>query len=110
MTDNREGVLDKIRALLSKTVERGCTEEEHLAALAKARALRDAYEVTDAELQLAKEESAVFRREPPGTKDPHRIKWWLISAVAQFTDTRAWRDNGGSIVFCGLPSDVRHAT
>ena len=34
----REKLLDKIRALLSKTTESGCTEGEYLAALAKARA------------------------------------------------------------------------
>jgi len=37
----REKLLDKIRALLSKTTESGCTEGEYLAALAKARALMD---------------------------------------------------------------------
>jgi hypothetical protein len=30
MTDNREKMLDKIRALLSETTENGCTEEEYL--------------------------------------------------------------------------------
>jgi hypothetical protein len=110
MTHNRENMLDKIRALLSKTVERGCTEEEHLAALAKARAWMDAYDVSDDELQLAKEESAVFRREPPGTKDPHGIKFNLSHAVGKFTDTRGWRDGKAGLVFCGLPADVRFAT
>jgi hypothetical protein len=110
MTDNRENLLDKIRALLSKTVERGCTEEEHLAALAKARAMRDAYEITDEELHLTEKESAIFRQEPPGTKDPNKIKNFLVEAVAQFTDTRAWRNKDRTLTFCGLPSDVRHAT
>jgi hypothetical protein len=113
MTDNRENTLNKIRALLSKTMENGCTEEEHLAALNKARAFMDAYEVTDADLQLAKEEGAIFRKEPPGTKDPHLIKSSLVEAVAKFTDCRAWRENrtaGAALVFCGLPSDARFAT
>jgi hypothetical protein len=34
MTTQRESLLDKIRALLAKTVEAGCTESEALAALA----------------------------------------------------------------------------
>jgi Protein of unknown function (DUF2786) len=113
MTDNREKMLDKIRALLSKTVENGCTEEEHFAALAKARALMDAYEVTEADLQLAKDEGAILREEPPGTRDPHGIKRGLYMAIARFTDCRAWRNGtygNADLAFCGLPSDVRFAT
>ena len=40
--NNRNSLL----ALLSKTVENGCTESEALAALDKARAMMDAHEVT----------------------------------------------------------------
>jgi hypothetical protein len=109
----REKLLNKIKALLSKTTENGCTQEEELTALAKARALRDAYEVSDAELQLTKEESAILREEPPGTEDPHRIKSNLYYAVGKFTDCQAWRNHkskGGGLVFCGLPADARFAT
>jgi hypothetical protein len=70
MDDNREKLLVKIRALLSKTTENGCTEKEELSALAKARAMMDAYEVTAEDLQLTKEEAAILREEPPGTEDP----------------------------------------
>jgi hypothetical protein len=113
MDDNREKMLDKIRALLSKTTENGCTEEEELAALAKARALMDAYEVTEADLQLTKDQAAILREEPPGTEDPHGIKSYLYYAVGTFTDCRMWRNHkskGGGIVFCGLPADARFAT
>jgi Protein of unknown function (DUF2786) len=70
MTTEREGLLDKIRALLAKTVAAGCTESEALAALSKGRALMDAHCVTEAELKLTKEEKAILRREPRGSKDP----------------------------------------
>jgi hypothetical protein len=113
MMDDREKMLDKIRALLSKTTENGCTEEEALAALAKARALKDAYEVTDEDLRLTKDQAAILRQEPPGTKDPHGIKFGLSYAVAEFTSCRAWRrhrSEGGGLVFCGLPADARFAT
>jgi hypothetical protein len=113
MTDNREKMLDKIKALLSKTTENGCTEEEELAALAKARALMDAYEVTEADLQLTKDQAAILREEPPGTEDPHGIKFSLSYAVAKFTDCRVWRQHrrkGGGLVACGLPADARFAT
>jgi hypothetical protein len=105
----REKLLDKIRGLLSKTTENGCTEEEYLAALAKARAMMDAYEVTEADLQLTKEEGVVLLKERTGT-DPHHIKWSMSRAVAQFFDCKAWRDSDGKLVFLGLKSDVQSAT
>jgi hypothetical protein len=95
---------------MSKTVGAGCTEPEALAALDKARALMDAYEVDETELQLTKEEKAILRSEPPGTRDPHNIKFYLCSATAKFCNCKAWRDQGDKLVFCGLPSDVRLAT
>ena len=97
MTTQREGLLDKIRALLAKTMEAGCTEEEAMSALAKAQAMRDAYAVTEAELNLTKEEKAIFRREPPGTKDPHRIKYQLIGGVSQFCNCQGWRNRGTKV-------------
>ncbi len=105
---NREALLDKIRALLNKTVANGCSEPEALAALDKARAMMDAYEVTEADLKLTKMTAAVFNREEPGTRDPHGIKSQLAMSVATFTDCEAWRSNG-AIVFCGLPSDAELA-
>jgi hypothetical protein len=113
MSDNREKLIDKIKALLSKTTERGCTQEEEFAALAKARGLQDAYEISDAELQLTKAEAAILRAEPPGTEDPHGIKFDLSYAVAEFTDCRVWKNHksaGNNLVFCGLPADARFAT
>jgi len=104
----REKLLDKIRALLSKTTENGCTEEEYLAALAKARALMDTYEITEADLQLTKEEGVVLRREMTGT-DPHHIKFNMSRAVGEFCDCRAWRERDGKFVFLGLPSDTQFA-
>jgi Protein of unknown function (DUF2786) len=113
MTTKREELIAKVKALLEKKVEAGCTEAEALAALTKARAMMDAYAVTESELQLTKEEKAILRREPEGTKDPHRIKWFLCGAVAKFCSCQSWRsrrDQGGGLTFCGLPSDAQFAT
>jgi hypothetical protein len=113
MTIERDSVLNKIRALLAKTMENGCSEAEAMAALGKAQAMKDAYAVTEGELNLTKEEKAILRREPPGTKDPHRIKWFLGAAVSKFCNCRCWRERrakGGGLVFCGLPSDAQFAT
>jgi hypothetical protein len=111
MTTEREGLLDKVRGLLSKTVTNGCTEAEALTALSKARAMMDAYCVTEGELNLTKDEKAILRREPPGSKDPHRIKWLLLSSVARFCGCQGWRTTHERILtFCGLPSDAQFAT
>jgi hypothetical protein len=56
---NRNSIIEKVKALLAKTTENGCTEEEELAALAKVRAWIDAHEITDDELQLSQEEKAI---------------------------------------------------
>jgi hypothetical protein len=113
MTINRDGLIEKVKALLSKTVDNGCTEQEALAALDEAHALMDAYEVTGADLQLTKEETAILRSEPPDSLDPHNIKFNLMGSVADFCSCEAWRTRkpeGKVVTFCGLPSDARLAT
>jgi hypothetical protein len=110
MNNNRESLLTKIRALLAKTEENGCTEAESMAALDKARALMDAAEITAEDLQLTKKEKAILRSEPPGTKDAHKIKAYIANAVARFADCRVWRAKGGGLTFCGLASDAQFAT
>ena len=109
MTINRESLLDKIRALMSKTTDNGCTEQEALSALSKARAMMDAYEVSEEDLALTKEEKAVLRAEPKGTRDPHGIKVSIAMPVAKFCDCEVWKSSNG-LTFCGLKSDVQFAT
>ena len=48
---DRNSIIEKIKALLSKTTENGCTEEEELSALAKARAWIDTHEISSDELR-----------------------------------------------------------
>jgi len=109
MTTQREALLTKIRALLSKTVAAGATESEALSALAKARAMMDVYDVGDDELALTKEEKAILLREPRDSTDPHRIKQWLAVVVAKFCECEVWRNHDSLIVFCGLKSDAQFA-
>jgi hypothetical protein len=104
----REQLIRKIKALLAKKVENGCTEEEYLSSLAMARAMIDAHEVTEDELQLTKKEGVVLRKDAAGT-DPHHIKWNMSLAVAQFCDCKAWLDHDKKLVFVGLVSDTHLA-
>lgn len=114
MTNNREALLDKIRALLNKTQAQGCTEHEEMLALDKARAMMDAYEVTEEDLKLTKQEAAIIR-EAPNPRDKYGIRRELSDKIAEFCDCKYWlrRAKGEKIYkivcFAGLPSDVAFA-
>jgi hypothetical protein len=110
---NREKIVEKIKALLNKTVDNGCSEEEMGAALDKARAWMDAHEITEGELRLTKEEKAVLRSEPSDSVDPHNIKFHLMGPVARFCNCQVWqkrRRDTKVVEFCGLQSDARLAS
>jgi Protein of unknown function (DUF2786) len=107
---DRNAIIEKIKALLAKTTANGCTEAEMMAALDKAAALKDAYDIPDEELQLAKEEAAMLHAEPPDQKDPHGIKWRLSYAVGQFCNVRIYRSRRETgLSYIGMPSDTQLA-
>jgi hypothetical protein len=106
----RDSIIDKIKALLAKTVENGATEAEMLVALDKAAAMQDAYDVTDEELAIAKNEVVMQHADPPDLKDPHSIKWRLGYGVAEFGGVKIFRSRHESGLKCiGKPSDVQFA-
>jgi hypothetical protein len=108
----RESVIEKIKALLAKTVENGCTEAEMMAALSRAQALQDTYVVTAEELQLAKDEAAVLGDSMPDPNDPHNIRWHLAWVVEKFCGCKGWAERltkHQHIRFCGAPADVELA-
>jgi Protein of unknown function (DUF2786) len=107
---DRNGIIEKIKALLAKTTENGATEPEMLAALDKAAAMMDAYDITDDEVRATKEESAMLHADPPDLKDPHRIKWRLTYGVRLFCNVEIYRSRGETGFRCiGMPSDVQFA-
>lgn len=103
-------IVKKIQALLQKTTGNGCTEAEMLAAVDKASAMKDTYDVTDADVQLTKEEAVTMHADAPDLKDPHKIKWRLCYGVGQFCNVQIYRmphESGLTVV--GMPSDVQLA-
>ena len=52
MTSERQEIAAKVRALLAKTVDKGCTEQEAVAAASKAKELMDRYQVDLSEAEL----------------------------------------------------------
>jgi hypothetical protein len=107
---SRSSILEKVKALHAKTKANGATEHEELAALAKARALMDAYDIPESELAELRDEEAVGHSEPPDTLDPHRLKWQLSEGIQPFCNVLIYhsrKKNGLSVI--GLRSDVDYA-
>lgn len=112
MSNNRENLLKKIRALMSKTVENGCTEAEAMSALSMAQAMMDAYEISEADLNEIKQESAI-KETMNDMRDPHHIRSYICVAISKFTHTKVWRHEFKSqkykYNFVGLRADVDFA-
>lgn len=107
MNDSRKKMLEKVRAILSKTMDNGCTESEAMAALAKASELMATYDIKESELDqdLDKEGATIFKS---AVIDPYDIKFGLAVPVGKFTRCRVWngKSQGYGISYCGLESDV----
>jgi hypothetical protein len=107
---DRTSIIEKIKALLAKTTENGATEAEMMSALDKASAMMDAYDISDDELQVAKEEAAMLHADPPDLSDPHKIKWRLSYGVRLFCGVEIYRSGRQPGLKCiGMPSDVQFA-
>jgi hypothetical protein len=107
---DRNSIIEKIKALLAKTTANGATEAEMLSALDKASAMMDAYDISDEDVQVAKDEAAMLHADPPDLKDPHKIKWRLSGAVGNFCGVQIFRSRGEIALKCiGMPSDVQFA-
>jgi hypothetical protein len=106
----REKRIDQIKALLSKTKDKGCTEHEMLSAFDKASAMMDAYDISDEEVKLTKGEAAMQHADPPDLEDPHNIKWRMTYSVGSFCNVELYRSPHQTGLKCiGLPSDVQFA-
>jgi len=110
MNDSRKKMLERVKAILAKTMDNGCTEGEAMAALAKARELMATYEIDEKELHQFEQEKVMLHK--TGFSDPYEIKRNLFKPVGDFT--RCVGFNGvklqWGISFCGLESDVIFAT
>ena len=107
---DRNAIIEKIKALLAKTTENGATEAEMMSALDKASAWMDAYDITDEDVQLTREEKAMLHADPPDLRDPHRIKWRIGIAVGEFCGVQIYRSRHETGLKCvGMPVDVQFA-
>ncbi|WP_149537739.1 DUF7168 domain-containing protein [Siccirubricoccus phaeus] len=97
----------RIRALAAKTVERGCSEAEALAAAAKVGELLEVYGLSMSEVELRAEECVQRRLDFAG---PQRLALrWLYPALLRFCECRGWTDGRADFVLFGLEPDVQMA-
>lgn len=97
------------RALASKTVENGCTEEEALDAARKLAELLAEYNLTLDEVQLRRQpfdrQATHFERDPVAER-----LWKVAGGIAHMTGSRYWRGAGSSTVetieFFGFEHEV----
>jgi len=90
--EKRDSILRKIRALQGKTTDNGCTEEEAMAAAKMVGELLERYNLSETEIRA---ESACTTNEiDTGRKRDHAVARCL-SAIARFTDIKAWRTTPG---------------
>jgi hypothetical protein len=103
MNKKRETLFAKVRALLAKTVENGCTEAEAMAALELAQRLMAENEISEADLAAGVEDVRVDRRTKPDREDA-RDK--LYAGIGAFCHCRAWKAGFDAVSFAGLDSEV----
>jgi hypothetical protein len=115
-------IAKKIKALLAKTVQSGCTESEAMAATELAQRLITEYQIDLTEAELIEEGFAFFEIDWVSEKQQF-IEDRLAVAIGRFTDCKAFRhlgvksqgrgkkDKKGSykLIFHGFKSDIAFA-
>lgn len=108
----RETIAARIRALLAKTVANGCTEEEAIAAAAKAAELLQRYNLTLDEVQLR---ATPFKRHREQHGDAVGAQLWKpAGAIADLVGATFWISGPGvypvQVSFFGFAHEVEIAT
>lgn len=99
-----EKVKMRIRALAARTVDRGCSEAEALAAAQKVGELLEVYGLTMSEVELREE--TCIQREVIFTGPRLQALSAIFLSVIELTETKGWMVGRQSFVFYGLEPDV----
>ncbi len=104
----RETIAARIRALLAKTVENGCTEAEALAAAQLAAKLLQQYGLTLDEVQLRE---TPFKLQTQRQDDLVGDRLWIVAAaIADLVGSRFWTSGPGvypvQLTFFGFAHEV----
>lgn len=107
----RKGIAAKIRALLTKTVANGCTEEEALIAAEHAGKLMEEYdlEYQDIEAEVRTESYGARRREfckgGNGRRRTFHPVFMVTTAIAEYFDCKVW-SHDHELVYFGSATDT----
>jgi Protein of unknown function (DUF2786) len=108
--DERERVKARIKALTERTVSRGCTEAEAMAAAAMVGRLLERYALTMEEVDI-REEPCVQAEVPVGGLRRRPIDL-CTPAIARFCDCKVWlahAETAAHYVFFGFATDTKLA-
>lgn len=107
----REKIAARIRALLNKTVENGCTEDEAVSAADMAAKLLEKYNMTVDEAELRRSPFTKHREEHDD--EVGRRLWKVAKGISHLTDTQSWSNDHGKfpywVTFFGLEHEVEIA-
>jgi hypothetical protein len=106
---NKQKVIERIKALQSKTTENGCTEGEALSAMEAAKRLMDKYSISSGDITTGGEEF-VESYAPRKRTDSYDIRDKILWNVGRYTDTKPFLAGNVTPCFFGLESDVEFAT
>jgi hypothetical protein len=88
----RQEIAAKVRALLAKTVDQGCTEQEAIAAAAKAKELMDRYQVDLSEIELEEEGFVQDYAEGPEQRKLN-VQDLIGWDIARYCEVESWKSN-----------------
>ncbi len=99
-----EKVKARIRALAAKTIERGCSEAEAMAAAQKVGQLLEVYGLSMSEVELRGE--TCIQREIIIDGPRLQAVGAIFLAIIRLTETKGWTAGRGTFVLFGLEPDV----
>jgi len=108
--DTNESIKQKILALMAKTTENGCSEEEAMAASAKVQELLNKYQLSLSDIKIR--EAKCVQGQYDTRLKGHSALEFVMAAIGKFTDTNVWfskyggEDGRMAYKFFGLEHDV----
>lgn len=109
MQTEREKIVERVRALLSMTVENGCTEAEAMTAAGKAAKYMEAYDLTYKDVEDVNDTRIAQQSSPmpsaQNRRHMHAAGLYTAVGIGDFFDCRCWRDQT-EINFFGDRDDV----
>jgi len=109
--DRRQSIISKVRALMAKTTDQGCTEAEAASAAELASKLMVEYDLDIKSVSEVKEETYGARKRPFATGNGRRRSYHevqnCLAQIARYFDCDVWM--GKELVFFGTSTDTEMA-